>query len=165
MKNPVIYLITIECIVNQWLLLQWQRKMRASSQTKTSIQPADNSVLKSCLNLWIWFQCSLEKHTVQAIIPHNPGKFTASISMLWKIIAAMISEKIIKYIHIFKALVWLASTKNYLLGYLEFPVSSKGMFVFIDKEISFAQPFLDVLFCCFKQLIWNSSHIAFCSTC
>lgn len=115
MKSPVIYLITVECIVNQWLLLRWQRKMRASSQTKTSIQPADNSVLKSCLNLWIWFQCSLEKHTVQAIIPHNPGKFSASVSILWNIIAVMISEKIIKYMHIFKALVWLASTKNFIL--------------------------------------------------
>lgn len=131
MKSPVIYLITIECIVNQWLLLQWQRKMRASFQTKTSIQPADNSVLQSCLNLWILFQCSLEKHTVQAIIPHNPGKFSASMSMLWKIIAAMLTEKIITYVHIFKALVWLASTKNYFLGYLN-SVSSKGMFVFID---------------------------------
>lgn len=52
--------------------------------------------------------------------------------MLWKIIAVMISEKIIKYMHVFKALVWLALTKKIFLGYLKFPVSSQGMFVFID---------------------------------
>lgn len=38
----------------------------------------------------------------------------------------MMSEEIIKYIHIFKALVWLASTGNYFFGLLGIPCLLTG---------------------------------------
>lgn len=122
-KNPVIHLITIDCIVNQWLLLESQREMRASSQTETSLQPADTQLSRAVWSLG--FDVSaLQKSTLYKPWHLNPAKFSASLSMLGKIIAVMPSEKIIKYIHLFKALVWLPSTKIYLFSHLEFPVSS-----------------------------------------